>query len=382
MVRFKWRVMKGKRKGSVQSKDAVVLQGRAPRLEWTYLHRERRRPPGAHFPPWDDQRSAAVAGRDTSRPQGAAETWRGGREGESIAGRGPKCHDKGGTDAQCPHGAVTMNLARVTPSGQKHVSSRAKKKLQEGKGNIAEEAPLFRWIWGMRSWERVAYARLAVPCGIAAISLLLIAGRDHAIHNVGGGMRMGIQALPGELLVMPTSCIAMMRPSYSIQLAGGLLHVTNISFPDGLGGNGTAWASGVVNGKVVYGEVGLHGDAETEGNWTEGGGKEFGADDEDVRLYNRTRSGHGLDPIDAQYQTAIRQVVGNMKSRTTAMASDAKKIAKAVTKVLTSSAVSSTIADMAWNLAEKKYKDDNSMMTPAEIEQAATVETPPQIHRS
>ena len=45
MVRFKWRVMKGKRKGSVQRMDAVVLKGRTPRLEWTYLHRERRRPP-------------------------------------------------------------------------------------------------------------------------------------------------------------------------------------------------------------------------------------------------------------------------------------------------------------------------------------------------
>lgn len=70
----------------------------------------------------------------------------------------------------------------------------------------------------------------------------------------------------------------------------------------------------------------MHGDQD----WDD---KKQAEGDEDAALYNMSKAGAGLSPVDAQYQSAIKQVVQNMKRKTAVLGDDAVKIAKAVTKV-------------------------------------------------
>lgn len=84
---------------------------------------------------------------------------------------------------------------------------------------------------------------LGAACGLAAVCLLLLARDD---DSEGGRSRFGGGARRGdvELLLRSSDCISMMRPSCRVPVAGGMLHVTNISFPKGPSEHGTAWASG------------------------------------------------------------------------------------------------------------------------------------------
>ena len=83
--------------------------------------------------------------------------------------------------------------------------------------------------------------------------------------------------------------------------------------------------------RVLYGNVQVQGDSKAKGKGKSKSKhvEEKEEPEEDAGLYNETTAGKGLDPVDSQYQTAIRQVVSNMDQSTNSLDDDADKIGEA-----------------------------------------------------
>jgi hypothetical protein len=84
---------------------------------------------------------------------------------------------------------------------------------------------------------RRAMMRFIGSCTIAACLLLISA------------MLLRKNADDAPMVLLSSSCIREMKPSCTIAVPGGKLHLTKIRFPNGLSNPGVAYATGVVNGQ-------------------------------------------------------------------------------------------------------------------------------------
>jgi hypothetical protein len=86
--------------------------------------------------------------------------------------------------------------------------------------------------------HRRAMKRFIVGCSVAAGLLLM--GAMMITENVE-------EDVPSILL--SSACIREMKPSCTVKVPGGKIHLSNIKFPNGRHNPGVAYASGVVNGE-------------------------------------------------------------------------------------------------------------------------------------
>jgi hypothetical protein len=101
-------------------------------------------------------------------------------------------------------------------------------------GNVDCEAASVRKEEKM---HRHGMRRFVVGCAVAAG--LLVLGAMLIKENV--------EDVPSILL--SSACIREMKPSCTVKVPGGKIHLSNIKFPNGRHNPGVAYASGVVNGE-------------------------------------------------------------------------------------------------------------------------------------
>ena len=194
----------------------------------------------------------------------------------------------------------------------------------------------------------------------------------------------------------------------TIRISGGYLQLTDIVFPDGESEPGSAEADGVVNGKHVHGVVHLKGNqlpsghfiparddpepymaareqaSEQEGETSEQESDAVAVQDDHALPGNGSailqfssryggtvvkrsradlRRGGGLD---SQYTKAVSTMVGNLRRQHEKVSVAEDQIANAVEQVITSHAVSSSIASLALKVADERamQEDGNTFLEP------------------
>ena len=193
----------------------------------------------------------------------------------------------------------------------------------------------------------------------------------------------------------------------TIRVAGGYLKLTDIQFPAGESEAGSAEADGVIKGKHVHGKVTLQGnqlplghfvpardDPEPyiaarharEGQEGAGDGENAEVPDKDddslpgnassVLRFSAKYGGHVIKRsradlrrgggLDSQYSKAVRTIVGNLKRQHEKVDVAEDQIANAVESVITSHAVSSSIASLALKVADERamQADGNTFLEP------------------
>jgi hypothetical protein len=193
----------------------------------------------------------------------------------------------------------------------------------------------------------------------------------------------------------------------TIRVAGGYLKLTDIQFPAGQSEAGSAEADGVIKGKHVHGKVTLQGNQlplghfvparddpepyiaarrareEQEGD-SDGEKAEVPHEDDDalpgnassVLRFSAKYGGHVIKRsradlrrgggLDSQYSKAVRTIVGNLKRQHEKVDIAEDQIANAVESVITSHAVSSSIASLALKVADERamQADGNTFLEP------------------
>lgn len=259
-------------------------------------------------------------------------------------------------------------------------------------------------------------AVLALP--LLAVSILLCVAGQHSLLEARTG-QVELVALDHMPLLHPRSAIVnhqMPRKldkqdcikagaTCTIRVSGGYLKLAEIVFPDGESEPGMAEADGVINGKHVHGVVHLKGNqlpggrfiparddpepfiaARKQASEQEGdAAATYAAQEDDNALpgnasatlrfsskYGGTivkrsrtdlRLGGGLD---SQYTKAMKTIVGNLRRQHEKVNVAEDQIADAVEQVITSHAVSSSIASLALKVADERamQADGNTFLEP------------------
>jgi hypothetical protein len=161
----------------------------------------------------------------------------------------------------------------------------------------------------------------------------------------------------------PQSCIKA-GATCTIRVLGGYLTLTDIAFPHGDSKSGSAKASGMIQGVHVHGMVSLKGnELPYPGHFVPA------REDAEPHIAARKDASAGVRPgtvLDSQYSKAMRTIVGNLKRQNEKVDIAEDKISQAVEQVITSHAVSSSIANLALKVADERaaQADGNSFLDP------------------
>ena len=182
-----------------------------------------------------------------------------------------------------------------------------------------------------------------------------------------------LMALPDGRQRRATDCI---RPgaTCTVHVPGGVLTLTNIAFPDGESKPGSAHAEGIVHGEHVRGVVTVSEAANQRWRRSVQAGNDP-EPDMASREEQRVRRDFGSQ-VDSQYSKAMRTIVGNLQRQHEKVAVAENQIADAVQQVVTSHAVSNSIANLALKVAQQHaLQEDGDAFLEAKAQQLAPHKT-------
>ena len=172
-----------------------------------------------------------------------------------------------------------------------------------------------------------------------------------------------LMALPDGRQRRATDCI---KPgaTCTVHVPGGVLTLTNIAFPDGESKPGSAHAEGIVHGEHVRGVVTVSEAANQRWRRSVQAGNDP-EPDMASREEQRVRRDFGSQ-VDSQYSKAMRTIVGNLQRQHEKVAVAENQIADAVQQVVTSHAVSNSIANLALKVAQQHalQEDGDTFLEP------------------
>jgi hypothetical protein len=276
---------------------------------------------------------------------------------------------------------------------RKKIAGSKQPRLQKHAVEIIFFDEVMLWnYWQAR--QRIGQRALTAGAGLSALAVCMLL----AVGTLDSRKTIVLEQSSGDPLPSVSSACIYGNEECVIAIKGGSLKLSDFKFPEGDGKPGKATASGYINGQFVSGEVDLGMAKPTrDAFWT---GKEGKRPQNSASIYNgpvklnsnkqttlhQTKAGklhktvkleseepaseakegaEGAegdskeDEHEKEYKLALKAVESRIFAREKKVEAEAKKIAEAVTRVITSPAVTERVASIAMKAAAIKQKEQS-----------------------